>query len=220
MYAAAEVDASDATAGIDEFCRGAVDARGEMREPLAQSSTAYMAFIRERFARLSKGGGEWPDLALSTKIKRMRARFNRDMVRSTGYSEGGGETFAPTGVRGRLLRPYGAKVKALAKSNPALTRGQLLAQVAASTHFDILRDTDLLFNSVTQGAPGHLEQELEDGVRTGTNVPYGRFHQAPTIPGRPPVREILVVPDATTLDRIKDFIVGGILAVRRRIFGS
>lgn len=152
---------------------------GTMQSGLHQAAERYLGFTRRRYVSLSKGSGEWPDLALSTKVSRMRS-------------------ISPAGNKhaGPLMLTYEKLLKKQQKGikDHRVTRKEL----AAARHFDILRDTGALLNSLSTGAPGYLEESMPDGIRIGTRVRYARFHQSPSIPGRPPMRRIMVEPDSTT----------------------
>jgi hypothetical protein len=158
---------------------------GPMRDAYVQAAARYLTFIRRRFNELSRSGGssEWPDLALSTKVARLRAR---------------------KGSR--------AKLKRMVKAIP--TRRKLDKAVGSlelsGTRFSILRDTSVLFNSLTQGSPGNVSEPMDDGIRVGTIVNYATYHQNPTTPGRPPQRKILVPPDAATMEAIKRALRAGL----------
>jgi hypothetical protein len=144
--------------------------------------------MRRRFASASRGDGTWPDLAPSTKAARMRGRktTRRILDRENTRLQNAFRS-APVEARGTL---------------PA-TRAQRLAAITGGFKFSILRDTNTLFNSLTTGAPGNITEHKPDGIRVGTNVKYARHHQKPKVPGRPPVRKILVPPRDEARLRIK-----------------
>lgn len=56
----------------------------------------------------------------------------------------------------------------------------------------ILRRTDELYRSLTQGP--QISILLPRRMILGSAVPYGRHHQAPTVPGRPPRRRPIELP--------------------------
>ena len=174
---------------------------GPMNTGFKQASMRYLGFTRRRFVQLSGGGGEWPDLAVSTKVRRMRKTSEAGNVHS-----------------GPLMGKYAALYKsynklAKVKGEPKVTQ----AKLAASRHFDILRDSGLLLNSLSTGGPGFLEEALPNGIRVGTTVRYARFHQSPTRLGHPPVRAIFVAPDEGTLKAIQEILANAVASAVRTV---
>lgn len=113
-------------------------------------------------------------------------------------SRGGGEwpNLSPSTL---ARRRSGAGVQgraAVRRSNQALSaRG-----VSSVGRAAILRDTGTLANSTTN----YATEQLTDGVRVGSEVQYGKYHQeGGKNPGRPPRRAIFVDPDPTTMDAIR-----------------
>ena len=151
-----------------------------MRDGYKQAGTIYLSYIRRRFLSAARGDGTWPDLADSTKLKRRRGRTGRVAKTSRKKDRSGKPVRKGKRKRQKVVR----------------------AAVVAGT-FEILRDTGLLFNSLTQGSSGNVFRDLPDGVAVGTNIKYAEHHQSPKVPGRPPKREILVQPDDATKQRIK-----------------
>lgn len=84
----------------------------------------------------------------------------------------------------------------LRKSGTVLQKHVSKLSVFGSRKVDILRDTSVLFNSLSPGATGgdKVFSLLGNGVIVGTNVEYASYHQEGTqhIPARPflPTREI------------------------------
>lgn len=78
---------------------------GPIRAGLRQWGGRFRAFLRERFVEFSRGGGDWPDLADSTKKARMHARAGaRDSAgRLIGKGAAKGRTFAILRDTGTLL---------------------------------------------------------------------------------------------------------------------
>jgi integrase len=163
---------------------------GPLPEPLRaafrRDEVIYMAFIRRRFVNAARGDGTWLPLANSTKINRLRktkkgeAKFQQTLKR---IARGG---LKPTNVR-------------------ALATLEL-----SGSSFEILRDTGILFNSLSEGGAGNVQELLDHGIRMGTRVIYAHHHQEPAIPGRPPQRTIIVEPDPATLERMTAEITHGI----------
>jgi len=71
---------------------------------------------------------------------------------------------------------------------------------------EILRDTGVLLNSLSLGAPGSIRREIPDGIEVGTVVKYATHHQNPKVPGRPPQRKILEYPPPAVLERMRDVV--------------
>ncbi len=69
---------------------------------------------------------------------------------------------------------------------------------------EILRDTGLLLNSLTLGGRGSIAKDEPSRILVGTAIPYGKHHQRPTTPGRPPKRAFLVPPDERTRLAMRD----------------
>lgn len=159
---------------------------GPMRDDYRRAAARFLGFIRARFVRASRGDGTWPPLAYSTRLRKLRRGLrNSPTLRAAVRATGSGQ----------------------------VTRAQQVQQYLAEGPFPILRETGLLFNSLTEGAPGSVVNYEFDGVRVGTAVRYADFHQDPTVPGRPPKREIFVQPDAATEAAITNDLANGLLKV-------
>jgi phage gpG-like protein len=90
---------------------------------------------------------------------------------------------------------------------------QQLVELANSRPVPILRDTGILFNSLTSGSPGGVQQFAQDEVTVGTNIKYAGYHQfGGTVPGHPPQRTILVPPDPKTEGEILQDLVNAMMA--------
>lgn len=163
-----------------------------LRAAFARLGVVYMAFVRRRFLSASRGDGTWQPLAQSTKLARLRktkagqAKLNRTKKLIAKSSSG--------------VRPTNAR---------ALGTLEL-----AGSSFEILRDTNILYGSLSVGAPGNVQEFLDHGLKMGTNVFYGRFHQDPSKPGHPPQRLIVVDPDLPTELRMRQEVEVGIQQVR------
>lgn len=154
---------------------------GPLRDAFVRAAARFLAFTRRRFQRLSRSNGtaEWPPLALSTKLARLRkTKRGRAVVDSTAA--------------------------AIARGGARVTPGRIVGtlEISGST-FEILRDTGVLFNSLTQGDPNNKINFDPLAVTIGTAVKYAVYHQSPTVPGRPPRREIFVDPDPETREAIR-----------------
>jgi hypothetical protein len=181
-------------------------AEGPMQPFFRRAAARYLGFIRRRFVNASRGDGTWPDLALSTKLNRLRRMHGGRLATSAKLNAKDAEGLssgqkAKRGRFDRFLKRAGGK-----------SRAEQLTNLAKSTKFAILRDTSTLFGALTEGQPGNEIDYSKDGVTIGVNVFYARFHQNPPIPGRPPMREILVQPDATTEEAMAIELANAILA--------
>lgn len=155
---------------------------GALVPGLKVAAARYLGFIRRRFLGASMGDGTWPDLALSTKIKRLRARKkSAGKLRSTL----------------RTLDQH-VRVSGAVRLDTAV---QIMA--AEGTSFAILRDTSTLFNSLTLGNADSIEIAEPTSITVGTAVKYAKHHQSPTRPRRPPQRLIFVDPDERTKDLMR-----------------
>jgi phage gpG-like protein len=165
---------------------------GPLRDGLLQASALYLGFIRRRFVDESRGGGAWPDLALSTKVARLR----KTQAGRKKYEQ--------------------AKSKA-GKGRYGLIRGRAINRLqVAGLRFAILRDTSTLFNSLSTGSPGSIIELQPASIRVGTAIGYAKFHQNPTVPGRPPKREIFVAPDSPTERRIQQVLAQAVMATMQQ----
>ncbi len=117
-------------------------------------------------------------------------------------SRGGGdwEPLAPSTLRGRRR---GSRVQGARRANQAASA--LAARGVAPSNAAILIDTATLVGSITPGT--HASEDIDGGIRVGTEVAYARYHQD----GGPhlPQREIFVQPDSATLSRMGDGIAAG-----------
>lgn len=214
-------------------------------EPLAsgfrQAAQIYLTDQRRRYRDLSRGGGEWPDLALSTIMARTPGRGLRKAKEKLGQARTLKESLAARALilkekrRRRLtkLRIQLGMAKTPEQSvrirrqingvlkklhAPKLARKKAGSiQSLALPKVAILIDTATLFNSLSVGAPGNVQQPLSDGIRVGTAITYARHHQDPTIPGRPPQRRILVDPSPEASVRMVNAIGRAVLATVRQI---
>lgn len=154
-----------------------------------QWDAIYSAFSRKRFNQFSRGGGDWPALALSTIQGRRGPARGRD---GKGGGSGGGE---------------GARISAARDTRKGGKRlGPLGLTQAAGRTVSILRDTGQLMSSLSRGHPGHRVTRIPKGIQVGFNdightggVTMGQlatWHHFGM--GNNPARTILVDPDAAT----------------------
>ena len=183
---------------------GLRDHRPPFNDTFTQMGAIYSAFVRRRYDRYSKGGGDWAPLAEST------IRGRRKAARGRG-GKGGGSA-GGRGARSSLGR---------------VTRGKRAGALRgiSGRAVTILRDTGTLFNATTIGAVGNKFERVPYGVVYGFSdaprkarkgaVTFARlaaWHQAGV--GRLPRRAILVEPDAPTQARLVAAVRAG---VRRAI---
>jgi hypothetical protein len=137
----------------------------------------YLTFIRRRFMENSRGGGEWPDLSPATKMARLRKTQKGKRI-------------------AKKVRKMQEFIQGYFPDSDLALRSSM---EALGLHFDILRDTGTLFNSLSMGGAGNVFQEDADGITVGTQIGYASYHQE----GRGvPQRKILVPPDTETTDAI------------------
>jgi len=145
----------------------------------------YSTFIKRRFDRSSKGGGDWPALALST-IQRRRKGVNPS--KRSGRGVGDRSSLARDTRRG----------------------GQLVSGGGGA--FSILRDTGTMFNALSLSNAANASAPIPLGVAYGfREVPHpgkgtmtiarlAAIHDAGNVEGGLPRREIVVAPDSETID--------------------
>lgn len=131
-----------------------------------QAARRYSSFSVARFNAFSRGGGDWPALAISTIKARTGAARGRE---GKGGGSGGGkgarfslgrETYK--GLRRRGVSTYDAKRLA-----------GTLKQVAGRT-VSILTDTGTLKRAVGVDGAGHRTTRLSNGIQYGfEDVPHG-----------------------------------------------
>lgn len=227
-----KVNVTVETAGADRLIAGlAAMQSGNAPQPVVdmfnQWGKRVEAFTRKRFEVFSRGGGDWPPLALSTIQQRRGGKTKKGEFKVTTTGE-------VMKVRRKVKRgKFGEKIvtKELVKAGKNdlfssvardTKRGGML--VAAGKNVNILRDTGILFKALTIGAPGSTFEVIPGGIRYGVagqqrhaglvatiagkaastkNVTIGdiaAFHQFGA--GRLPKREIIVVPDQRVLDNM------------------
>ena len=90
----------------------AVGAPGPVRQGLNDSVDRYEAYIRRRFDRLSRGGGEWPPLAPSTLRRKLASGrttiSNGRRVNNRARTAGAGRILVETGALRQSLEISGA----------------------------------------------------------------------------------------------------------------
>lgn len=124
-----------------------------------QAARRYSSFSVSRFNAFSRGGGDWPALALSTIRARAGAARGRE---GKGGGSGGGK-----GARSSLARDTS---KAAKKQFGKL--GALVS--AAGRTVSILVDQGIIKRAVAVDGAGHRTTRLSNGIQYGfTDVPHG-----------------------------------------------
>lgn len=122
----------------------------DIADAFRQVNAIILGFERRRFETLSRSGGnsEWPDLALSTKLRRL----TKTKTQRTRYN--------------RAANKGGFK-----------SRAAYLRSIVGSQKFAILVDTANLRNSLSGQAADSINELLPMGGRVGTRVKYAAAHQ-------------------------------------------
>lgn len=165
------------------------DSSPEMKTAFRRAAFLYLNFIQRRYLKAARGDGTWPDLSYATKRNRVSQR--------------------------KALQAMFAKRMKAAMSGVSGSRKLARMNVISGMNFEILRDTSLLFNSLSQTKPNSIEEFIPFGIRVGTAVKYAKYHQE----GGPrlPKREIFVPPDSATQQMIEKEIRDGLYALAGRI---
>ena len=198
-----------------------------VRRALRQWAAIYRAFLRERFDRFSRGGGEWKALAESTILAR-RAKGGGTRRQKAGKARKAiaraGQSRLRAGRRLETLmskgQGYGEKADKLRsqidRASQRIARARrTVEEMPTMAGISILRDKGLLFNVTAPaftGAPGQIQEDIPMGIRVGFGGParypdgtatiadIASFHQD----GGPhlPQRTIVVPPDNPTYARM------------------
>lgn len=171
---------------------------GPFEDMRRQWAARYSAFASKRYSTFSRGGGDWPPLALST----IRARRGPDQRRARAKAKESKRL--SLGSASSLARD--TRSKAGREAGPL---GRLVS--AGGRRVAILVDTGLLKNAVAIGGAGNKITRTPRGLRYGfafTPHVTGKAKGHPTMSkiaawhhfglGHNPKREILVAPDAGT----------------------
>jgi len=92
LYIKAEIDTSKMTRFADALeheARNGGRGSGPLGQSLDVAAAVYMGFIQERFSRYSRGGGDWPPLAESTKRRRRKGSRVQGAARAARSAEVG-----------------------------------------------------------------------------------------------------------------------------------
>lgn len=200
---------------------------GPITKAFKQWGAVYRSFIKERFDVYSRGGGDWPDLADSTKRARRGPR---------GTSKSKVDSRKKAGkLRSRIHR-LGKQLSALNRKpakrgktiKTANRRKKIVEQIKrakssfkknkdlSNRKFSILRDTGTLFaalSPVFASRPGQIEENIPYGINVGyggasahpsakkaTIADIANYHQ--TGAGHLPVRKIIVSPPETVTQQM------------------
>ena len=225
----------------DHVQRGLVAGDSETnpaRRALRQWAAIYRAFLRERFDRFSRGGGDWPKLAESTILARRakgggtrrqkRAKARAAIRKARQAQERAVARLSGLESKGKGEQADKARAQvARATARIATSRGTMESQ-ASMSGVSILRDKGLLFNVTAPdftGGPGQLQEDILFGVRVGyggqhlhpdgtaTIADIAGFHQE----GGPrlPQRKIVVEPDGPALRRMAEVMDAALARIAR-----
>jgi hypothetical protein len=158
---------------------------------LKKVGAIYRSFAQQRFSRLSRGGGEWPDLAESTIRGRRKGKGAKKASKKAALTPK--KAKKSTEVV-KTKRPEPKKELAAQKVSILIDKGMLFAALAPTA-------------GIGQGA---LEAATTRGIRLGYGGPMkhpdggvtladiASFHQSGS--DHLPQRKIIVEPDSTTLE--------------------
>jgi hypothetical protein len=171
-----------------------------------QMAHIYGAFALTRFNSASRGDGTWKPLAAATIYQRARASISR-VYRAFRAGE------LSIGERDKKLKyaqgVYRQHMKAIYGVAPrwARQRHSPFKRPPVSGNISILADTGTLRNALNIGQAGNISERVGPEFEYGIGGPaihntdaltIGKLaayhHNGGTIPGRPPVRTILVSP--------------------------
>jgi len=204
--------------GLNKFVKGIKagsqsTGSGPVNNMLKAWGARYLTFIRRRFAKFSRGGGDWKPLAESTKkarrgSKRRKTRSSRAKTKTT--TRGSGKKFA-------ILRDTGILLKALSIGAP----GNLFKRVkggiqvgfgGSAKHKGKIKklSRQAKRKSIRKSAKGSKSRAgLAKSLRS-SRAKQGAMAKIADIAayhntggGNLPKREILVQPDARTIRAMK-----------------
>jgi len=212
---------------------------GPFQTALKQAEAIYLGFIRKRYISAARGDGTWQPLSPSTIAARLRkgdkgAADLRAAKRKLGnarfLSEEMDAREAIGNARARrkveLLRRRLGKARSLSdemnirdqiraakeragdSAAVAKSRSKTVTSLPAGS-VEILRDTGLLFNSLSDGSPGFIQQLNPLGITVGSNINYASYHQQGD---GVPKREILVPPEGAALAEMGRLLSAGVVA--------
>lgn len=209
---------------------------GPFAEGMKRAAARYLGFIRRRYVGAARGDGTWRPLSPATIAARLRKssgslqrvrKAKADLARSRFLSDelsardAMGRALAARKIE-RLKRQLGS-ARSLSDeqiirrkiADAERSRGRTAATASRKAAdakgtpagpVEILRDTGILFNSLSQGAPGHFERLQPTIITVGSIIQYAKYHQ---LGDGVPQRLILVEPDPQTAVNMKLEIEGG-----------
>ena len=159
-------------------------------------------------------GVQWAPLAQSTIENRLR-RFKKS----------GGFDKHKSKIKGKIQAGLFAKYLQSMPEAEAKKKAKSAAEIMAKhettmaflDNLEILRDTGVMFNSLSPGQTGS-ETKFEVGqITLGTNVPYAKFHQTGTkrMPARPFLPEPEQIPDVWWQNWLDAGVIATEAALRR-----
>lgn len=162
----------------------------------SQWTARYSGFSKKRYNRNALGAGDWEPLALST----IRARK---------------ESKTATKNQVKLDRALARRGIVASFQARDTRRGTL---VASPKKVSILKDTEVLFGSLTIGAAGNAVTRAIGSVTysiggTGQRSVIARAHQDGNTKNRMPARRILVQPDEQTLRGLRNDAIRAVRAM-------
>lgn len=182
------------------------DGQGIARGFLLVMGTSALQDIKQAFITKARGGTDemgvtWPKLSKKYLAYGRRFGPGEQSALKEAAGLGKGHRLAPGGKKGLLSQEqlkrwrqiYGHKLNRLLLSLPEKQAKARAAQIAwtvvkkegaktklevyGNRNVEILRDTGILFNSLSPGVPDNVLQGLDGSVIVGTNVPYAASHQ-------------------------------------------
>lgn len=183
---------------------------GPVNKALRNWARRYRSFVQRRFVTYSRGGGDWPPLSPLTIARRRKGRGNTLAAR---MRKGDFRSAAD-----RRISSVKIKHSSTGKSRLEIKRPKpiKLNKPITGPAVAILRDTGSLFNALAPTLtppPGSINKFIPGGIEVGygggsghpsggvTIAELAYWHQ--TGAGNLPVRQIIVDPDAETLDGMR-----------------
>jgi hypothetical protein len=123
------------TPGLDRMIRQLANTDKAWGEIADAWSILYRSFVRQRFAKFAKGGGDWPPLAPATiKRRRQGKKAGRapEILRDTGAMFAALQPGISGGILQQSVRTFGMKI--FLGGGRAYKSGPTLSQVAVFHH--------------------------------------------------------------------------------------
>lgn len=207
-------------------------------------------FITKARGGTGEDGVKWAPLSPKTIAARRFGPGERTSLkkaaglgRQHAYAPGGKDGLLSKAQLARWRKIYGIRLARFAASMPigeAKARAAAIAwavlksegaktklEVFGNREVEILRDTSILFNSLsmgsfngnnysppnTEGGQYQIFRTIENGVIVGTNVPYARVHQEGNPARKIPARPFLPRPDRIPAAWLRNWLDTGLTAV-------